>query len=186
MAKVDSITPEILRELLSYDPDTGKLYWKPRPAEMFRESDLRTRNHSCNQWNGRYAGKEAFTAYLHGYKQGRVLGRYASAHRVAWAIHHGEWPEGEIDHINMERDDNRIANLRLATSSNNHMNRGRQENNTSGVKGVYWQKARGKWMAQIQVAGKQIFLGRYATKSEAHAAYCESAKKYHGEFARTV
>lgn len=104
---------------------------------------------------------------------------------MAWAIHHGEWPDGEIDHINMKRDDNRIANLRLATSSDNRMNSGRQENNTSGMKGVYWKKARGKWMSQIQVASKQIFLGRYATKAEAHAAYCEAAKKYHGEFART-
>lgn len=178
-------TSEQLRELLRYEPETGKLYWKERGLEWFVDSPLRSAQWSRSQWNGRFSGKEAFTAHLNGYKQGRILGEYASAHRVAWAMHYGSCPDGEVDHINMVRDDNRIVNLRLATPSNNRMNRGSQKNNTSGYKGVFWQKLRGKWMAQIQIDGRAIFLGRYDSKEDAHAAYCEAANKYHGEFART-
>lgn len=180
MAKVDSITPEILRELLSYDPDTGKLYWKPRGREWFAS------DRSCNSFNARDAGTEALTAITkRGYKHGIVLGKQLLAHRVAWAIYYGEWPKMAIDHKNCKHSDNRICNLRLATDSENASNKFRYANNTSGMKGASWYKPLNKWASKIRVNKKLIHLGYYDTVEEAHAMYCEAAKKYHGEFART-
>lgn len=174
-------TPEQLRELLTYDPETGKLYWKPRPASMFPSDRV------AKSWNTRYAGKEALTAKPNGYYQGNILSNnYVKAHRVAWAIFHGNWPEGDIDHANMRRDDNRIVNLRVASRSQNCMNTSATKSSKSGYKGVYFHSRVKKWTAQIGVNRKQYHLGYFASAQLAHAAYCEAAKKYHGEFARTT
>jgi hypothetical protein len=89
------------------------------------------------------------------------------------------------DHINGNPLDNRRANLRLATNTENMRNRGKYRTNTSGYKGVDWRRGAGKWRAVIKVNGKQIYLGLFTTPELAHAAYCEAAKKYHGEFANT-
>lgn len=91
----------------------------------------------------------------------------------------------QVDHINLNGLDNRRENLRLATPGQNHQNRGAQRNNISGYKGVVWDKDRRKWQSRIAVDGKRYFLGRFDTPELAHAAYCEAAKRYHGEFART-
>lgn len=90
-----------------------------------------------------------------------------------------------VDHIDGNRLDNRRANLRVATKSENGRNRGRQRNNTSGFKGVTWEKERGKWVAAIMVGGKQAKLGRFDTPEEAYAAYCTAARELHGKFANT-
>ena len=92
-------------------------------------------------------------------------------------------PSVHVDHINGDGLDNRRANLRHCSPSENHRNRGRQVNNTSGLKGVYWQKDRGKWKAQIQVNRKNHYLGRFTTAEEAHLAYCRAADELHGAFA---
>lgn len=89
----------------------------------------------------------------------------------------------EIDHINGNGLDNRRGNLRLASKSQNSKNRPLYANNTSGYKGVSWAKTVKKWRAEIRVNGQGIYLGIFDTPEEAHAAYCEAAKKYHGEFA---
>ena len=89
-----------------------------------------------------------------------------------------------IDHINNKPLDNRKANLRLCTNAQNQMNRGKQSNNTSGYKGVSWEKRQKKWRACIEVAGKAISIGYFKDKLQAHEAYKEAAKKYHGEFAK--
>lgn len=94
------------------------------------------------------------------------------------------WPPDFLDHINGDRLDNRICNLRLATWSENAMNAPKRRNNTSGYKGVFWDAKREKWMALIGIDGRYRNLGRYDTKEEAFAAYCAGCKKYHGEFAR--
>ncbi len=171
-------SPEVLRQLLRYEPDTGKLFWLPRGQEWF--PDLRRK---C-VWNARYSGKEALTAISLGYCVGRVLDRQVTAHRVAWAIAYGNWPDLDIDHINRIRSDNRLCNLRLATTSENMRNRALQRNNTSGHKGV---TAVGtKWQAQIQVHGESLYLGSFTSKAAASEAYASASAMFHGEFGRTV
>lgn len=101
----------------------------------------------------------------------RILGR---------SLNTGEY----CDHINGNGLDNRRANLRLATSSQNGANRRRASNNSSGYKGVSWNRVTGKWQAMIRVNKRQINLGSYATPEAAHQAYCEAAQKHFGEFAR--
>jgi hypothetical protein len=97
---------------------------------------------------------------------------------------HGEIPPGmTIDHINGDKADNRICNLRLATDYQNSYYRPRKSTNTSGLKGVY-QRENGKYRATITIEKQKINLGTFETKEEAYAAYCEAARKLHGEFAR--
>lgn len=96
-----------------------------------------------------------------------------------------EIPDGlMVDHRDLNQLNNRRDNLRLATNGQNRANTARQKNNTSGYKGAYWRKDQQRWRAIIRVNGRNISLGNYSTAQEAHAAYCEAAKKHHGEFAR--
>ncbi|CAN7517413.1 HNH endonuclease [Brucella pseudogrignonensis] len=173
-------SPEVLRQLLNYDPETGKLFWKERGAEIIADERIR------NSWNSAWAEKEAFTCIAPvGYRQGNLMMKRQYAHRVAWAIFYGEWPILHIDHINGDRTDNRIENLRQANRNNNQHNQGLRKSNTSGFKGVSWNRQCEKWAAWICVGGKQRYLGLHATAEDAHAAYCDAAKRFHGEFART-
>lgn len=169
--------PELLRQLIDYDPETGKLYWKERPERLFTSSRM------WKSWNSRYAGKEAFTAYLNGYKQGMIFYSTLYAHRVAWAIFYGEWPEDQIDHINCDRSDNRIKNLRGASLTENNRNTLISSNNTSGVKGVSMARS-GRWVAKIRDGNKNIHLGTFDSIDEAAEAYSCANLKYHGSFSR--
>lgn len=172
-------TPEQLRQLLRYEPETGKLFWRPRPVEMFKNKQ------AYGMWNTRYAGEEAFTTINNlGYRKGTLLGRTYLAHRVIWAVHQGEWPSDQLDHADSDKLNNRIGNLREATASENMRNQGTQKSNKSGYKGVSWSARATAFQAYIRAEGRRIFLGYHATAEAAHAAYCEAAKKYHGEFAR--
>lgn len=115
------VTPEILRQLLRYEPETGKLFWLERGPKWFSDKPV-GQQHNANAWNAKYAGKEAFTSVgFNGYRQGSVFRQGMNLHRVAWAIHHGEWPD-HIDHINRDRLDNRICNLRSVTKAENAKN----------------------------------------------------------------
>lgn len=171
-------TPDELRQLLRYEPETGKLFWKERPENMFATP------RAFGIWNTRFANREAFTAVDDGYKQGTIFHKRYRAHRVAWAVHHGEWPKSQIDHINRDRSDNRIKNLRIATNAQNQWNITVRRKSGVGLKGVV-KGTRGKgWYARISVNGVRMSLGYFVTPELAHAAYCEAAKKFHGEFAR--
>lgn len=173
-------SPEKIRELLRYEPETGRLFWKERPNDMFNLP----REHI--RWNSRYADKEAFAScQSNGYRIGHIHSRKYYAHRVIWVLIHGDWPRCEIDHINGINGDNRIENLREASKAQNQRNKGMMANNTSGFKGVSWNSRAKKWQALIAKGGKNRNLGQFDTPEAAHAAYCEAAKKYHGEFART-
>lgn len=173
MAVGNVIDIAILRQLLRYEPETGKLYWLPRPVSMFK-----TRQQG-GTWNTRYANTEAFTStYQNGYGQGCVQYRKFLAHRVAWALYYGSWPDGDVDHINGVRTDNRIANLRCVTRSANLRNQKRSMKNTSGVTGVVWDAARSKWKASIKVNGKNHHLGRFDSYTEA-VAVRKSAEVIH-------
>lgn len=127
---------ELLRQLLAYDPDTGALTWLPRHIDMFG-GNVR----SCGTWNTRYAGKPAlYHLDAHGYRTGTLLGVAAKAHRVAWALHYGTPPAGQIDHINGDRADNRSSNLRDVSHSQNQRNAGVRADNKTGMPGVFRRK----------------------------------------------
>jgi hypothetical protein len=155
-----------LRQRLRYEPETGKLFW-------LEYEGMPKRGYA--QW----VGKEAFTSCKpEGYRQGMVGGHGCLAHRVAWALHYGEWPDDQIDHINGVTDDNRISNLRVVTNQENQKNRTMSSNNTSGITGVVWDKFRRKWRARITVNGRKLGLGRFKTLEEAAAARKEADIKY--------
>jgi hypothetical protein len=157
MADRNLPTPEELHNLLRYEPETGRLYWRERIGD-----DRQTR-----RWNTRYAGAEAMTAQQkHGHKFGHVLGIPVKAHRVAWAMHHGQWPDTDIDHINGDAADNRITNLRAATEAQNMQNKRRYKNNKSGCSGVA-QRESGTWRAFISVGGKRKDIGTFNDKFDA-------------------
>jgi hypothetical protein len=119
------------------------------------------------------------------YCQLKVAGSRYLAHRLAWFYVHGIWPEHGIDHKDNNRLNNRISNLRLASASQNAANKRRPATNTTGFKGVR-AKPNNRWRSEIQHNGKSISLGTYATKEEAHAAYCSAAQRLFGEFARAA
>ena len=167
MAKRADITPELCRQLLRYEPETGRFFWRPRPVELF--PDVR----SANSWNTRYAGKETFNHTTHrrrDHLSGRIFDMSFPSARVAWAIVHGVWPTEHIDHIDGDGLNNRIANLRDVSNAVNHRNCWRASNNTSGTTGVSLSKRCGKWEAYIKIDGKRYGLGHWRTLAEAKAA----------------
>lgn len=100
------------------------------------------------------------------------------AHRIIWEMHYGPIPEGmQIDHINHDRTDNRLCNLRLVTASDNMKNQKKRSDNTSGITGVRFDASRGRWIAQIQVEGKSINLGRFLSLDMAIDARREAELK---------
>lgn len=155
---------ELLRSILSYDTQTGRLTWLPRPSSMFPSE------RTCKTWNTRYAGTEALGHASNGYKRGPINKVLYWTHRVIWKMHYDAEPE-IIDHINGDSSDNRIENLRNTDQSFNKRNARLPSNNTSGYIGVSFDKSRGKWMGYMKGAdGKTIRLGRFDTAAEAAAA----------------
>lgn len=167
-------SPETLRQLFLYEPETGTLFWRPRPRDMFPNQ----RAHAS--WNARFAGKRALTSKTQdGYWCGCIWRTAVLAHRVVWALHHGEWPIDVIDHINRDPSDNRICNLRLTDQSGNCKNRGKDARNTSGVTGVSFFKRKGTWRAYIHINRRRVHLGWHRTFEEAVAAR-RAAEQAHG------
>lgn len=119
-----------------------------------------------------------------GYLRVTVDGERHMVHRVIYAMTRGEWPSQQVDHINTDKTDNRPCNLREASRHQNCQNIGIPAHNTSGIKGVYFNERRGKWVAQINVAGKRTHLGHFGDKSEAANAYRTASLEHYGEFAR--
>lgn len=161
------ISHEKVRELLEYDPDTGQLFWR--------------KNHGRAK-----AGVLAGDRTRSGYIRLSFGGRKHYAQRVIWLWVHGEWPPNDIDHINGIKSDNRLHNLRCATRSQNVANTDTRSTNTSGRKGVSWNRATGKWQAEIRIAGDRKYLGVFDDIEDAAAAYNEAAVERFGDFARSV
>ncbi|WQZ00658.1 HNH homing endonuclease [Xanthomonas phage NP1] len=159
MAKCD-LTFEEVNALLAYEPDTGLLLWKVSKGTA-------------------KAGRVAGSPHNEGYLRVKVHGKMNSAHRLAWLLHTGSWPSKHLDHIDGNRANNRIDNLRECTQAENLQNKGKYSNNKSGAQGVHWNKQAKKWMAQIRVAGKNIYLGLFETLEEAAAARAAAKLKYH-------
>lgn len=151
------------KKLLSYDPETGVFVWLSRSGNR------------SNSWNAKYAGRQAGgidrpDGYI------KIKGSYA--HRLAWAFVHGSWPLADIDHINGDKSDNRIANLREVDRKRNMRNAPRSSSNSSGITGVKWHARARKWQAQITVDGREVYLGLFASKKEAAIARKHAEKKH--------
>jgi hypothetical protein len=163
---------------LRYEPDTGKLFWRPRKASAFATGQ------ASKIWHTRFSGKEAFTAVaVSGYRVGTIFGSVHLAHRVVWAIETGAWPVATIDHINRDKQDNRFQNLREATHQQNLHNKGVRKDSATGFKGVYFFADRMKWQARIRVEGKNKSLGYFDTPEQARDAYARASDNLHGDFA---
>jgi hypothetical protein len=131
----------------------------------------------------RKMGRPVGTLSAKGYLQVGIDGKLYYVHRIVWAMH-GKNLAPVLDHINGNKADNRIENLRAATYSQNGMNRGANSNSASGVKGVYWYKNISKWRAVVQLDRRQHHAGYFDTKEEAAAAALALRAKLHGEFAQ--
>lgn len=172
--KIREIPPDILKTLLDYDPQTGKLFWRNRPRKYFKS------NRSMNSWNARFAGKPAFTSRLStGYFTGSIFSEDYYAHRVIWALANNEWPPDQTDHIDGNKGNNKFNNLRAASRIENGKNQKLPCDNLSGVMGVDWDTRRKKWRAQIRSNGKGIHIGRFNSKEEAITAR-KAAELKHG------
>jgi len=158
------ITQSELKELLHYDPVTGIFTWLISQSNRVKVGDI------------------AGGISKRGYFVIRIHNIINYSHRLAWFYVYGINPIDEIDHINMIKIDNRIANLRQANSSENKINKGLQSNNTSGYKGVCWCKQHRKWVARCYAEGKPKHLGLFDNKIDAYTAYVCFAKQQHGEF----
>lgn len=144
---------------LSYNPDSGEFVWKSREDRP-------------KEWNTRRAGKVAGGLDAHGYRTIVIDKVQYKAHRLAWLCVYGRWPVGDIDHINRDKGDNRISNLRECTRTENNQNRAATSSNSaSGYTGVSFCKTTNRWRAKIKADGKQIHLGRFDTREEARDAY---------------
>ena len=168
----------LLAELLDLNMDTGALRWRLRPNLVGKAAT----------WNYRYAGTVAGARDAYGYLQISLLKKRLKAHRIVWALHHGEWPPDrlDIDHIDGDRTNNRPSNLRLAERAQNLHNSRAHRDNQSGYKGVCRasKKSGGTgWIAQIMVRGMYQYLGRFDTAQEAAVAYRSAAVRLQGCFA---
>lgn len=178
MSVRDAVSPEQMRRLLRYEPDTGSLFWLPRPPEMFKvEERSRKRIHAA--WNAKHAGKPALNCVSsYGYLHGRVFRFSVAAHQAAWVLTQGHWPAYQIDHINGLGTDNRLCNLREVSHTENARNQKLSRTNTSGHTGVFWATRDKTWIARIVVDKEHLTLGYFDSKEEAVAAREAANKKY--------
>jgi hypothetical protein len=153
-----------IKELLEYNPATGEFFWRKSTGP------------------NAIVGSRAGSVYDNGYRYIQIMGEDYKAGRLAWYFMTDEDPDLFIDHKNGVRDDDRFDNLRIATNSQNQAN-AFWSTNTSGFKGVSWQKSRSQWIAVITVDGKAKNLGRYSRRIDAARAYRRAAIEAWGEFA---
>jgi hypothetical protein len=162
---MQTLTLELVNEYLTYDAETGNLYQrKKRPHIQV----------------GSLAGCLRHT----GYRYIELKGRKYPAHHIVWLLETGEVPTKFLDHIDGEKSNNHISNLREVTNKQNTENRGKQRNNTTGYKGVTYNKRLNKYIAQIQHNSKQMHIGVYSTAYEAHISYEAKAKELFTHYAQ--
>ena len=160
-----ALTQERLRSLLYYDPNTGWFTNRVTRANTVVGEIAGYKHYASNHW------------YI------MVDYKKYKAHRLVWLYYYGTWPNGEIDHINGDGIDNRLDNLRECTHQENGRNTKRRIDNTSGKRGVYFDKKNRKWRAYIGIDGRNRFIGsRYDTIEEAIAARKLAETEFFGEF----
>jgi hypothetical protein len=153
------ITHALLKEYVHYDSNTGVF--------------TRLKKSGKGAVGARMDGDKG-----DGYRRVRLLGQRYSAHRLAWFYVHGEWPKGEIDHINHDPSDNRMSNLRDCTKSTNQQNRIRANRNSkTGYMGVF--KNKNRFGSRIYLGKEDLFLGNFATAEQAHDAYVNAKREHH-------
>jgi hypothetical protein len=162
------LTHERLKEVLSYDRDTGLFHWRVATAHRITVGDI------------------AGAIGHYGYRIIGIDGKSYRANRLAWFYMTGSWPIAEIDHEDTDRSNDAFRNLREATESQNAANGKLRSTNTSGLKGVSWDKEKRKWVAGIKIDYKRKMLGRFDKKEDAHKAYLIAAEKLFGQFARAA
>jgi len=168
---------EMLRRLLRLDDKSGVLYWRERTISMFGDSPRP--EVSCKAWNTRFEGKKALNSKdKSGYLRGTIFGQHLKAHRVVFAIYHGQWPKADIDHINGARNDNRPENLRDASRSENMRNAPTRSDSTTGLMGVSFHRGAKKYRAHISVGGRFVHIGYFDTAEEAHRARLKANSIY--------
>lgn len=155
--------PTEILEHLAYNGETGEFSWRVSRT-------------------GRFLSRQPGTLSPQGYRLITFEYRRYMAHRLAWLISYGNWPEQIIDHVNGVRSDNRLLNLRLATSQQNAWNKKPHDGRLKGVE--FDARYRRPFVAHIRINGRRTYLGSYSTENEAHAAYRSAALEYFGEFAR--
>lgn len=158
------LTAERVRRILDYNKDSGFFRWRFSKACCIRAGDIAGVLNSA------------------GYIRIKIDGKSYAAHRLAWLWSTGEWPKSEIDHINRKRSDNRIANLREATRSQNIQNGSHRINNRSGIRGVCWDKKSRMWLSSITAKGQRL-ASYHKTMMSAEAWYLFMAEVLHGEYA---
>lgn len=161
----DPLTIQRLRKIISYDPETGIFIWKEARSNV-----------RINQQVGTFG--------VRGYLQVQIDKRRYFGHRLAWFYMTGAWPKDQIDHINLDKSDNRFENLREATASENMSNKFARPDNKSGLRGVIWMASRKKWKSQIKYNRQSKYLGYFDCPAAAHLAYQIEADVCFGAFAR--
>jgi hypothetical protein len=158
------LTQQILNDLFEYRD--GLLFWK------------------VDRRGNKIKGKQASRfKKSNGYHEVTISKKKYYAHRVIFMMFHGRWPE-QIDHIDGDRSNNVLSNLREANNAQNNRNTGLRSTNMSGFKGVSYYKSNRKFIAKITVNYKSIHLGCFPTAQDAHEAYKKAALELHGDFAR--
>jgi hypothetical protein len=158
------VTAKRLRELLDYNPETGEFTWKVKIKQVNR-------------------GDLAGSIKSNGYRNISIDRHEYGAHRLAWLYVHGCFPREYIDHINRNKQDNRLCNLREATAQQNTHNRRGDKDSKTGIKGVYPRRNGRCFEAAIMRDGKLNYLGQFPTREAASASYTAAARLLHGEFA---
>lgn len=160
------LTQAELKLLLSYDQITGVFTWiAPASRRIF----VGMRAGATSNW---------------GYIIIGIRGKRYRANRLAWLYMKGEWPDGLVDHKNLDKSDNAWINLRLASKAENGFNSKAPITNTTGFKGVY--KSGGGFRAQLRVNGTHTHLGCFERAEDAYVVYCEAVERHRGEFGRTA
>ena len=159
---MSELTQEYLKSILDYDQETGIFTWKVSFSNKVKIGSVANSKHNA------------------GYLCVRINYKSYLLHRLAWFYVHGVWPEYQIDHINLNRKDNRLSNLRSATNQENNNNRTRcHKNNKSGFLGVFYCKIMKRYVSKIMVDGKSINLGYFETPIEAHDEYIKQKRILH-------
>lgn len=183
MSKADYPSIDSLRQAFRYE--NGKLFWLVRPVEHFKDAGYAAR------LNTRCSGKEAGCLSTHIDKFGKEHKRWKIRlfdilmyrYQIVWAIHNNEWlKDNEIDHENRNTIDDKIENLRRATDTNQAGNCGKRSHNTSGFKGVYFNKKRNQYFGQMTTKNGHRGTKGFDTAEQAHESYCEMGREYFGEF----